>query len=480
MKRLLSAMLLLLSACDWNRAEGPVSVSVIDGSTTIVDPNRTPPDPGQRVMLQATAEGLVGFDEQGQIRPALAQRWIVTDDGLSAIFRLGRRAGPDGKPVTADAVARRLRAAIARTSRNPLHDAIDSIDEIAVMTPEVIELRLRTARPPLLELLAQPELAMVSKGAGGGPFAVRARRGNAVTLVLNPDPLDEPAPEAARTVALRGEPAARAIARFAGGDTDLVLGGTYRDWPIVQAANLPARAPRFDPAEGLFGLSVVRAEGFLANPENRRALAMAIDRGALLAEFGIDRWAPTVAVLPERYRSGADPVVPGWDGLTMEDRRASARARVAAWRAFNAGETKVRVWLPDGPGSKLVFAHLAADWRRIGVVAERSDRESADLRLVDEVAPAGSAMWYLTTLACPSQSACSTEARDALGLARQATTLAERGQHLAAADRAVADSGLWIPIARPLRWSLVAQRLNLFRENARAAHPLDRLRRTSR
>jgi peptide/nickel transport system substrate-binding protein len=173
--------------------------------------------------------------------------------------------------------------------------------------------------------------------------------------------------------------------------------------------------------------------------------------------------------------------VPGWEGLNLDDRRASARARVATWQAFNEGETVVRVWLPEGPGSKLLFNALATDWRGIGVVAERvADARAADLRLVDAVAPAGSAIWYLTKVACPAPAACSEDAQAALAQAREARSLAERGLHLAAADRAVTESALYIPIARPLRWSLVAPRLVLFRENARAIHPLNRLRRPPR
>lgn len=481
MKRALPALLLLLSACDWSRVEGPIVVSAIDGKPTLVDPNKGAPDPVQRLMIGALAQGVVAFDEAGQVRPALAQRWIVTNDGLSAIFRLRRPNRPDDKPFTTQVVARRLRAALAPTSRNTLRAAVDSIDEIAVMTPEVIELRLKTARPPLLEFLAQPELGMLVKDKGTGPFELRQAAPGSATLVLRPDPGEEPAPEPARTVRLRGERAAKAIVRFKEGKADLVLGGTYRDWPLLQAASLPARAIRVDPAEGLFGLVVVRSEGFLGNPENRRALAMAIDRAALLARFNVARWAPAVAVLPERFRSGADPVVPGWEGLSLDDRRSSARARVAAWEAFGEGRARVRIWLPDGPGSTLVFAQLAADWARIGVGLERSPLRDADLRLVDAVAPAGSAMWYLSSLACPAPpGACAIPARDALELARSATTLAARGQHLAAADQALADSGLYLPIARPLRWSLVAPRLNMFRENARAVHPLDLLRRRGR
>ena len=45
-----------------------------------------------------------------------------------------------------------------------------------------------------------------------------------------------------------------------------------------------------------------------------------------------------------------------------------------------------------------------------------------------------------------------------------------------AADAALATDTPFIPIARPLRWSLVAMRLRQWRPNTRAWHPLNRLR----
>jgi peptide/nickel transport system substrate-binding protein len=68
----------------------------------------------------------------------------------------------------------------------------------------------------------------------------------------------------------------------------------------------------------------------------------------------------------------------------------------------------------------------------------------------------------------------------ALDRARDAQSLVERGTQLAMADRALANSGLYIPLTRPLRWSLVAQRLSGFRENPRAWHPLTALIRRQR
>src|SRR6202008_1969300 len=101
---------------------------------------------------------------------------------------------------------------------------------------------------------------------------------------------------------LRGERAALGIARFKNGIADLVLGGSFADWPIVRAAEVPETAMRIDPAIGLFGLAVTSREGFLATPENRAALAMAIDRTALTQALHPD-WRPVEALLPAQLDS---------------------------------------------------------------------------------------------------------------------------------------------------------------------------------
>jgi oligopeptide transport system substrate-binding protein len=60
--------------------------------------------------------------------------------------------------------------------------------------------------------------------------------------------------------------------------------------------------------------------------------------------------------------------------------------------------------------------------------------------------------------------------------ARNASTLDERAQHIAAADKALAADTAFIPLATPLRWSLVALRLDAWQRNSRAWHPLNHLR----
>lgn len=468
--------LLLLAACGGGSEDSVIRVSVIGGPPTLVDPNRKPPDPSQRVLLGAVAEGLVAYDEAGQIAPALAQRWIVTSDGLSAIFRLRRASWPDGREITTDELARRAALITGTASRNPIASAFDSIAEISPTTPDVMEFRLSLPRPPLLELLAQPEAAMLSRTRGStGPYKPTGRAGDTVILTPRAEPIEgEPhLPD----IALTGERASRAVARFVRGETELVLGGTYLDWPLVAVADPDRRTRRLDPAEGLFGLQLRKTEGFLAIAENRRVLGMAIDRDALLAAFGAPGLAGVLTVMPQRYRSAADPAFPPWATYDLTGRVQEARRQVSAWRETNAEPVRVRLYLPEGPGSRLLFGRLAADWRRVGIETERvTTVEDADLVLIDRVAPAGSALWYLSQVACPTPLACSKEARDALLAARKAESLFERGTQLAIADRTIAGAGLYIPLTRPLRWSLVARQLTLFRENPKAWHPLHRLR----
>lgn len=437
---------------------------------------------GDRLLTDALAQGLVRFDAGGQVEAGLAERWIVTDEGMSYIFRLRRATWSDGEPVRAADVVRLLRRQLAAGSRNALAPYLTAVRSIVEMTPEVIEIELERPRPDLLKLFAQPELALVRgrPPAGAGPFRERERAGaSRTTLLLTPapdptrDPEEDP-PRAEEDVRLIAERASRAIVRFVDRGSDLVSGGMLDDWPVLQAARPAPVNVRLDPAAGLFGLAVARREGLLATPEGRAAVAQAIDRAALTAAFSPE-WTAREAVLAEQLDSAVQPTAPPWAAVPPDQRRATARARVSAWRAANGGAAPVlRLALPPGPGGTLLWAHLAADLYAIGARPVRTvpGAPDADLVLVDKVAPYDSARWHLAE-AC---GACTGEAAAQIEAARVAATLAERGRALAAADAALAADVAFIPLARPLRWSLVALRLRQWQPNARAWHPLNRLR----
>ncbi|NML06333.1 ABC transporter substrate-binding protein [Sphingomonas sp. G-3-2-10] len=470
---------LALAGCDGGRAaDAPIVVSAIGGAATLTDPDAGPLDAPDRLLMAATAQGLVRFDAAGQIEPGLAERWTVAEDGRSYIFRLKDAVWANGQPVTAAEVVRILRRATARNSRNALAPFLVVIDEIVEMTPQVIEVRLSNPRPDLLKLFAQPELAIFRTGPAGGSGPLAAERiGDALLLRPAPDPAhmaidDDAAPRRVQPILLRGERAAMAVGRFRAGKVDAILGGSFADWPILQVINPPQERVKIDPALGLFGLAVVSREGFLADPANRTALAMSIDRAALTRAFHPD-WQTVEALLPLQLDSAAAPAIAPWGPLPLDARRENARQLVQKWRQAHPGKLVVRIALPPGPGSTLVWGAVAQSLLSIGISPQRvAIGDDAELRLIDEVAPYDSGRWFLVT-ACRL---CSPEAMAAIEAAREAPDLSSRAQRIAEADIALTADAAYIPIAVPFRWAIVTARLNGWQGNTRAWHPLNHLR----
>jgi peptide/nickel transport system substrate-binding protein len=474
------ALTLMATACNQRADTGPVVVSAIGGRPSYPDLSKRAPDAAQRLLIDATAQGLVRFDATGQVEPGLAERWIVIDQGRTYIFRLREAAWSDGGKVTAAEVAAILKRAIAPDSKNPLKPFLSAIDDVAVMTDAVIEVRLSRPRPDLLKLFAQPELAVLRlKPLGGsGPFRIASSAGAGVLLRPAPDlgrsPDDEtsePGPE--QDVQLIGENASRAVLRFVARLSDYVAGGTVDDWPLIGKAGVAPANVRLDPAAGLFGLAVVKREGFLASQAGRTAVAEAIDRPALISTFTNDWGQPVERLLPDKLDSAAAPALPAWSSLPAANRLIAAKQQVTIYRAANPGPIVLRIALPSGPGGNLLWGQIASRLITIGLQPVRvGPGDDADLRLIDAVAPYDSARWYLGT-ACL---ACSDDARTAIEAARDAPTLAERAAHITEADAAMAADVAFIPIATPLRWSLVSLRLRQWQGNPRGWHPLNRLR----
>ena len=461
--------LALLVGCD-QRETGPLRVTAIGPAPALINPNLQPVTTGSGLLLETVAQGLVRFDAAGEIEPALAQSWFVSDDGRRYTFRLQRSLWARGERVTAQQVVTRLQAALSRASRNRLKPVLGAIEEIEAMTDQVLEIRLVAPRANFLQLLAQPEMAIIAAGQGTGPYRLGGLTDGVLRLVP-PPPDDEEvaADEAAVEVHLSGASPAVAVARFRGGEADFVTGGTAGDLPILAAADVADAQVAFDPAVGLFGIAFQTAQGPLADPAVRQALSMAIDREAIVARFDVPGWQPRAALLPGGLDEVPAPSAPEWAGAALPQRRELATRAIAALDGEQP--LRLRLAMPDSPGYRIVFAHLRRDWRLIGVEVERvAANAPAELRLIDEVAPARLATWYLRHFLCPASPVCDQKATELLEAARAAQDPAERQALLAQADLAFSRLGVFVPIASPVRWSLRSPRLNGFRTNPFARH----------
>jgi peptide/nickel transport system substrate-binding protein len=476
MKLLVSALLVVAvaaipTACR-EQPQGALKAVVIGDQPKIRDPALGPLPSGDAVLLENVAQGLVSFDANGNIVGGLAERWNVSDDGLSYIFRLAPANWPDGKKITAQQVAKLLKRQLAERSQNPIKDSLGAVDDIVAMTDRVIEIRLLAPRPNLLSLLAQPELAILRGNAGTGPFQLAASPGAAGELRLTREITDNDEEESRKEeVLLAGENVQNAIGEFDLGKSDLVLGGTFVDLPFAQHAKLPGGALRFDPASGLFGLVPAHGGAPFDDPNVRQLLSQALDRTNFVNALAVPGLAARATVLEPGLDGIAPPVQPAWFAAPISDRLAALRAQ--SDKLFGKNKPVIHVALPVGPGADMLLQELVRDWGAIGLTVQRAQPGTpADFTLIDEIAPSTSSSWFLRQFRCGAAAICDDQADALMEAARQTPVPQQRYALLAQAAARIEDAQLFIPIAAPVRWSLVSGRVQGFAGNRYARHTL--------
>jgi len=457
--------------CSERQPEAVDVVVIGAGQPQLSDPFDGPLSAPKQVAMESMAQGLVRFDSRGEIVPGLAERWNVSDDGLSYIFRLGPGKWPNGRAIRASDVARALSRQLRSSSRNELKDTMGAVEEVVAMTDRVIEMRLVAPRPHLLQLLAQPEFGVLREGRGTGPFVVDAEQPDRdwKTLTYHKSVVD--GPDIRERVRIRSASAKEAVAIFVSNDAGLVIGGTFNDLPFARQARLGRNALHFDPVAGLFGLLPLRTSGPLASVEARRLLSRSIDRQALVATFDVPGLTPRTTL----FQAGGDGLAPITESPAPQPDLATLRATLQAEAKdlFDADTPAIRVRLPEGPGAQALLQRLRLDWGSLGLRVEAVGQgDGADFALVDRVAPTGSPAWFVRRFRCAEAAICLKKADALMDSARLATVAAQRQAFLSEAARLLEGEVAFIPIAAPIRWSLVGNKIPGFTENIVGRHPL--------
>ncbi|MEJ6593752.1 ABC transporter substrate-binding protein [Parasphingorhabdus sp.] len=469
----------MLGGCSFAEDEDQVRVTVIEDGSARINPVGTRLNFASSTMRAGMAKGLVGLDADGRVVPALAARWIISEDGLSYIFRLFDAKWDDGRQVTAERVARLLRERFSELRNSRLQYDVSVVDEVVSMTGRVIEVRLDSPHPNFLQLLAQPEMGLFRAGHGAGPMRLLSED-KGIRLKQFDEPSQEQENMAAEDepwVSLRSEPAANAIARYRAGGVQVVLNGKYHHLPLVDAADISSGDLRLDPVAGLFGLRFIRANGFWAVPANREILAMAINRPALLTSFpGVSAWQSRLKIIPEALDVEGMNTYPDWISMTMQDRIIFAKKHVSRWKASEGPVAPLTIALPDMTGASILFKRIQSDLRRVGLDARRVGiSQDSDVRLMDEIAPYDSAQWFLKQFTCAKTSVCLNDADSKIAEADAATNLEIKARLYAEVENMLVEHYNFIPIAVPIRWSIARQGQRGFAVNPRGWHPLNTL-----
>jgi oligopeptide transport system substrate-binding protein len=491
---LLALPLLLLAGCDASPEGAQLMVTVVG-------------EPGhglaRRLEAEATQPGLVARDGSGQVVAGLASSWRFLDNGSSLILRLRPVKWSDGRALTGnDVVAALRRAATAREpalgfagitgAPLPGRAAIGKLGASAPIS-RVVELRLAGASPQMLGWLAEPGLGITRTGSKAATLAFYVANGpaNARLLTRRSDVASPDARPAAIRIATADSRSA--IAGFARGDSDIVFGDGLAG---LGEARTVARADalRLDPAWGHYGYVANSRSGALADAGVRRALAMAIDRPALVARFGIAAIAPADGLMPHDTTAAAGEIPPAgitdWLSPDVAARRDAARRLLAAAGYSAERPLRLVVLLPPGRDHRNVADIVGNNWRAIGVVlaaselpasaiARRIARNAFDLALTEAALPEPDPAAALARWRCGAGPHCNPAADALLDAARTAPA-AVRPALLARAEAELLNGPPLIPLFTAIRWALVARDVDGWVPNRAASHPLARLAVTRR
>lgn len=500
-------LLALLAACDGtDDSKAPGATLKIDvigefdpaGSRTVIGGPRD-------VLVNATQVGLVDFDAEGRVIPGLATSWRVSDDGLSYIFRLRDARWEDDRAITAGDVVAVLRRIVAPDSHHPLKPVLRRIENApAVMAgkkppralgvfdplPNIVEIRLASPQPQLLQILAHSSMAILRRGPfppASGAFRVEDSESRPIRLRRNDRYYDRSAVALARVELMPMPEAVEAVGRFRRGATDIVTGGTIAGLNEARTVPVP-QALRIEPTYGVYGYLANSRKGAMKDVRVRRALSMVIDRLAIQQQVDLPAVRPVYGLVPPNLPSYGEPPAPPWTALPVEERYAQAQALLAAAGYGPDNMLAVEISVPAAREHAAIAEQVSRDWGAIGVHTRLITRSSAahrkalaagdyQLALVERLSPVDSGRFFLAPFSCAAKAGgyCNPEADRLLDATTTMADLDARRQTLAAAEALIAADQPAIMLFVPVRWSLVHPRASGWADNITGTHPLSRL-----
>ncbi|MCA2013719.1 ABC transporter substrate-binding protein [Cereibacter sphaeroides] len=185
----------LLALPGWARTEITLSTQQ---EPTVLDPTADATASIDSMLTQNVYESLTSVNEAGEVIPALATDWTVSEDGLTYTFTLASGVTfHDGTAFDAEDVLFSFDRAMAEDSTNPSKRIFEPITEITAPDAQTVVITLDHTDAFFLFNLAQGDASIVAPESvdgnatspvGTGPFRFDSwTRGDRLTLVRNDD-----------------------------------------------------------------------------------------------------------------------------------------------------------------------------------------------------------------------------------------------------------------------------------------------------
>lgn len=377
-------------------ASGGTIMEGMVGRPTGLNPLLSDPYPVDRELVNLIFDGLVRFDYTGQILPALAESWEISEDGLTLTFTL--REGMlwhDGQPVTAQDVA--FTYNLLKNEEFPGPEYLKELwgpVTITVVDDRRIEFALPQPYAPFFSavtrgiipahLLAEVPVAELGQASfsvapvGTGPFRVEPgqdwERTGRIRLTPNPDYWREGTQLS--DLEIRFYPSEEAmLTAFSAGELHSINGFSTTSIPDLAGLNEPrlftSLSPRYSSV--LFNLSQERASPVQVK-EVRQALAYALDRSlvvdSILNGQGVEFEGP---YLPDSWMYRPDLLTT----YTYQPETAAALLDGAGWIRADTGPRQregmglsLALVVPPRAEAQAIAEELARQWETMGVGIE--------------------------------------------------------------------------------------------------------------
>lgn len=333
-------------------------------------------------------EGLVTYDFDYNLKPALATSWTVSADGKQITFNLRRGVKwHDGKPFTAADVAFSINALKEYHPRG--RGTFANVSSIETPNPYTATVKLSKPAPYLMNALAAAESPIIPKHVydgtdvrtnpannapiGTGPFKfVRWDKGSSIIVERNPEYWDKPKPYLDRIVfRIIPDAASRAVALETG---EAQLAG-MNPVPLADVARLKA-LPNLDvETRGYSYLSIVARIEFnldnqyLKHPLVRQAIAHAIDKKFIVENIWFGYGTPATGPIHKDLTRFYTTEVPTYEYNPVKAEKLLDEA------GFKRGPNGIRFklthdWIPFGDTFKRTAEYIKQALAKVGIEVE--------------------------------------------------------------------------------------------------------------
>lgn len=316
-------------------------------------------------------EGLTRIGPKGDVLPALAENWTLSDDGKAYTFKLHKDVKfHDGTSFDAEDVKFSLDRARGDKSTNAQKGLFAAIDSVEAVEPLTVKVTLKQPSGDFLYNMAWGDAVIVApesadtnkdKPIGTGPFKLENwAKGSQIVIAINPDYWGASAKLEKATFRIIPDPAAATAALLAGDVQAFPVFPSYETIAQFQAD------PRFKvvigSTEGETVLGMNNKKAPFDNPKVRQAIAHAIDRKTVIdgAMFGFG--TPIGSFFPPHH--------PAYLDLTAETAYNPELAKKLLAEAGHPDGFKTTLKLPPPTYARRGGEIIAAELREIGIEAE--------------------------------------------------------------------------------------------------------------